>query len=661
MTSLPMILAEELDADWSKVNVKVFDKHDKRYGNKLFGNLLYTAGSGTLYGYYDKLRLGGAQARRVLLEIAAQRWAVPVGELETEPSIVVHSKSGRRISYGELAKAENIPTGIAEVTEADFKPKANYRLVGTDVPRLDIPEKVDGSAIYGIDVQVPNMHYAVVLRAPVEGSTPENIDQTASLLVPGITNIVPLAHGVGIVGTNLEAAIQARSLLKVKWSESPASKFSSEDALAKYRAAAKDFSQKGNALVDKGDTEGAMAKASQIFEAEYQTDYAYHAQMEPINATASVNDTGDAAEIWVGTQTQSLSILKAAGALKTTPDKITLHPTYLGGGFGRRAQMEFLVEAVLLSKASKKPVKVIWSREDDIKHGHFRPITAHNLRAGLDENGNISAWHHRVAAPSVLEFFNPGRWKTAGGKDILVMKDTDLKQYDLPNMKVEHVIVERQAQIAPYRAIGAGSSKFAIESFLDELAIHRKMDPVDLRMELCQNSPQLQIIIKTLTELCDWNRPRKGTALGLSVAGYSAPAAGVAEISVDDNTGIIKVHNFWAVVDPDYVVSPDNTLAQIEGGIIFGLSQALKERVTMKDGMVEQSNFHDYPVLRMSEAPNIQIKVFSSPDKSPYRGIGEIGVPMTGAAIANAFAALTGKRIRHLPLTPDRVKEALES
>ncbi len=660
MTALPVILCEELDADWSTVNIVPVTRHDEAYGNPDFGGQLFTAGQASVESYFPIMRRAGAQARRVLLTMAAEYWSVPIAELATENSLVLHRESGRSISYGELAANGNIPDPLPEVTEADFKPRDEYRIIGKATDRLDIPEKVDGSAVFGIDIQLPDMHYGMVIRSPVEGSRPEQVTPSHADL-EGIIAVELLDYGVGIVGISIDAVFEARKRIEVSWSDAGvAATRSSTKTLHEYQQIANDHSLTGSIWYESGDVKAALQESEQLIEAEYQTDYAYHAQMEPINATALVNEAGDAAEIWVSTQTQTLTVYAAARALGTSNDKIIVHPTYIGGGFGRRTHMQYVEDAVLLSRATGMPVKVIWTREDDVKNGLFRPASAHQIRAGLDGDGQIHAWHHRIATPSVLEYFKPRRWENAGGIDVISMKSADNSNYDLPNMLAEHLITERHARIVPYRGIGAGYTKFVIESFVDEIALARKIDPLDMRMELSRNSPRMQTVLNEVAQLCDWRQPREETALGLCVTGYGETvAAGVAEVSLDKSRGTIRVHNFWTVIDPGLVIDPVNTEAQMQGAVIFGVSHTLKERITITDGIVDQSNFHDYPVLRMSEVPEVHVKVLST--DNPPSGVGETGVPLTAAAVANGVAALAGIRLRHLPLTPDRVLAALES
>ncbi len=660
MTSLPLIICEELDADWSRVNVVPVTRHDEAYGNPDFGGQLFTAAQASVESYYKYMRQAGAQARQILLLAAAENLGVPLTELHTEPGLVVHSASGQRMNYGELAAIATIPDPLPEINDADYKSPGEYRLIGKMNNRLDIPEKVNGSAVFGIDVQLPDMHYGMVIRAPHEGSHPKSASPQAAEL-DGIIAIELLHYGVGIVGKTFDAVVAAREKISISWSDpGVAASRSHTKTLDEYQGLANDHSIKGSTWHERGNVASAMSQSTRIIEAEYQTDYAYHAQLEPINATAHVNQAGDAAEIWVSTQTQTLTVYAAAKALGTSNDRIIVHPTYIGGGFGRRTHMQYVEDAVLLSKATGKIVKVIWTREDDVKNGLFRPASAHQIRAGLDETGRVHAWHHRIATPSVLEYFKPERWASANGQDVISVKSLDNLNYDLPNMHAEHLIAERHARIVPFRGIGAGYTKFAVESFIDEIALARSMDPMEFRMELSHHSVRMQEVLKELAAFCEWYRPRNATALGLGTIGYGETvAAGAAEVSVDTSSGEISVKKFWMVLDAGLIIDPINTEAQMQGAVIFGVSHALKERITMKNGIVDQSNFDDYAVLRMSETPEVHVKILST--DNPPSGVGETGVPLTGPAIANAVAALTGARIRHLPLTPQRVLTALRA
>ena len=662
-TALPLILADELDADWDKVRVETVSFHDEAYGNPFFQNMLYTAGSLTVQAYFDPLRRAGAQARKLLMQSAAAHWDVPVGELATEPSVVVHPASGRRLSYGEIVAFAELPEALPEVSDEELKPFGAHRYLGRDMPRRDMLAKSDGSAEFGIDVQVPGMVYASVLRAPVEDEGPMEIDDSAARAVDGVTDIVPLPWGVAVVAETYEASKWGKEALVVTWSES--SRFreaNSESDMDAYVVQAEDLAQTGTAWRAAGELDAAMDGAAEIVEATYRSDPAYHAQMEPMNATAHVTEDGKAAEIWVSTQTQSLSILGAAEFLETTPDKITLHPMFIGGGFGRRTlrQQRYVEDALLVSKAVGKPVKVIWTREDDVKDGTFRNAAAQCLRAGFDEDGNLAGWHHRVAAPKVLEYMNPPRWEVSGGRDVIAMLGSESSRYDIPNFRAEHILTERCSRVCAWRGVATSYTKFAAESFVDELAAARNIDPLEFRMQLCHNNPRALTVLETVAEMADWSRPREGTALGLALAGYGSTfAGGIAEISVDESSGVIDVHNFWLVADAGYLLQPGNSEAQLEGNVVFGISSALREQIDIAGGEVQQNNYYDHPVMRMHEMPNIEVRAIST--NNPPTGIGEVGLSSTAAALANAVFAATGVRVRHIPLTPQRVLAAIQA
>ncbi len=663
MTSLPLIFAEEADADWNDIVPVQVTELRKEYGNPSFGGIIYTGGSRAVSGYYMPLRRAGAQTRLLLMMAAAEHWRVPLGELSTEPSVVVHEASGKRLSYGDIAAFAKVPDTLPEITDADLKARADFRLIGHNMPRIDAPLKVRGEAKYAMDVRVPGMVYAAMLHAPVEGETPLRIDDTATREVDGVVDVVKIDNGVAVIGTTVEATRFGKDALDIEWTtNTPGQGHSSAGTLAVYSKAANNLELKGTPWRAEGDFDAAYDAADKTLTAEYHCDHVYHAQMEPLNATALVNEAGDGVEIWTGTQTQTLTIMAAAKALGTTEDKIKLHQMYLGGGFGRRAELEptYLLEAIELSKRLGKPVKVIWSREDDLEGGWFRPSTAQLMRAGFDKDGNVIAWNHRVAAPSVLEFYNSWRWSKANGRDGISMLGSENPNYGIPNMLVEHVMLDRTARLSPWRGVATGYTKFAVESFVDELAESRGEDPVEFRLNRLLNNDRAHHVLRAVAAAAQWGKTRaEGRALGVAVAEYHhSVAAVIVEISVNHKSGRITPHNVWIAADPGLVVQPLNVETQLEGGVIYGLGQALMERVTIENGQVEQSNFHDYHVMRMTDIPDIHVQLFST-DNEPT-GVGELGLPMMGGAVANAFKALTGKRIRHLPLTPERVLEALK-
>lgn len=657
-TGLPMVIAEELDADWSKVKAVFPPPNAAIYGNPKLGNILHTVASKTTEGYWDKGRIAGAQARRVLMQAAAEKWGVPVAQLQTEASTVIDVPSGRRMSYGEIAGFATVPAELPAVTEADLKKPSEYRILGKSVQRLDAPGKVTGKAPYGMDVHVEGMVYATMVRAPVEGATVDKVDASALLKIPGVDHTIKLGDAVAVVGKSVEAVFKARDALKVTWKGGGAAGLDSEKALDEYSSRARKAEEKGLDYHKVGDPDAALGKAVKVIKADYQADYVYHAQMEPMNCTARVNAAGDEAEIWMGMQSPTIAIGTAAATLKTQPQKIKFHQQFLGGGYGRRAQADIVPYTLLVAKETKKPVKMIWTREQDVKSARMRPMTAHHMQAGLDEQGNIVAWKHRLVGEAVTGYVTPARLEQAKGLDPLTLEGAE-HTYEIPNKTVEYLQEKRGVALAAWRAIGAGYNKFVVEAFLDELAAEQKADPVAFRRKLLSKDERALKVIDEVVRMAEWGKKApEGHAYGFAFAYVvGTPTAGVIEISLDRASGIIRAHNFWSAVDPGIVVNPDTVIAQTESNVIYGLSQILKERITLADGAVQQSNFSDYEVLRMSEVPEIHTSIVRSENRPT--GIGEVALPLIGGATASAMFALTGKRLRHMPFTAARVKAAL--
>jgi isoquinoline 1-oxidoreductase beta subunit len=663
MTSLPLVIAEELDADWDKVKIVPAPTVEKIYGNPGFGGMMYTAGSNAVTSYYKNLRLFGAQARRVLLTNAARMLGVPESELTTAPSVVVHQKSGRKLSYGEIAASAQAPAEAPPVLPEDLKQPAQFRLIGKDVMRAELPRKVNGSAQYAIDVQVPGMLYGAVVRAPVEGAKPEKFDDAKVMAVKGTVKAVALPWGVGVVAETPWAAFAARREIEtsVTWSkDGQAWGFDSDRGLEAFGRAALDPNAKATDWFKLGDVRAEMRKAAATFEAEYLCDYAYHAQMEPLNGVASVSPAGDAAEIWCGTQSQTMAVEATANALGIGRDKVTLHDTLIGGGFGRRGprDMDFLVDAVMLSKAVGKPVKSMWTREDDVRNGRLRPLSAHHLKAGFDASGKLTAWQHRLVGDRVTPFADPVRYNAAGKKDFILMLGADAKGYDVAHQLVEQVYEDTGVRTAPLRGIGFTANKFATETFVDELAHRQGVDPVQYRLALLAKTPRGHRVMERAAQMADWGRKRDGTALGASYIDYSGTQiATVVEISLDRKTGKIGLRNVWCAIDCGVAVQPDNVVAQTESSIVYGIGLALTERISIKDGAVEQSNFYDYVVSRNSDVPPMHVEVIPT-DNHPT-GVGQMATPTITPAVSNALMAMTGVRLRHAPFTEERVKKAL--
>jgi len=665
MTSLPLIIAEELDADWTKVKIVPAPVIEAIYGNPgFFLTRMYTSSQNAVSSYYQPLRLVGAQVRRVLLDNAANRLGVPVAELTTEPSMVVHARSGRKLSYGDIASFAEIPAQAPTIGPDELKKPSDFRLIGKDVMRVELPSKVNGSAIYSIDVQVPGMLYGIVVRAPVEGSAPVEVDESTVRAIPGVMRVVRLPYGVGALSETVWAALAARRALNdaITWSRTGASwGFDSEKGLDAFAADASNLGAPATDWGRKGDAAGEMARAATVLEATYRADFAYHAQMEPLNAVASVSPAGDAVELWCGTQNQSAAVDATARVLGITRDRVKLNYLLLGGGFGRRghADEEFIVDAVLLSKEARAPVKVLWTRGDDIRNGRFRPITAHYVRAGLDASGKLVAWHHRLAGDRVTPFSDMGLYELGGRKDFILMAGVELDSYDIPNQWTELLYRDTGVRTSPLRGVGFAASTFVAETFLDEIAQKRGIDPVQFRLELLRNSPRGRKVVETVATMADWGRRREeGRALGFAfVDMVGGLAAGVAEVSLDRRTGQITVHDFWCAADCGVQIQPDNMVAQIEGGIVYGLGLAILERITIKDGIVEQTNFSDYLVPRMRDTPAMHVELI--PSDNPPVGVGQTSVPLVAPAIGNAVAQLTDIRLRQLPMSPERVKTAL--
>ena len=511
MTSLPLVLAEELDADWSKVRVVPAPVIDQIYGNSAYFNMIYTAGSNAVRSYFMKLRIFGAQARRVLLDNAAKKLGVPVEELTTEPSVVIHAKSGRRLSYGEIAAFAEIPAQAPVITKEQLKKPSDFRLIGKDVMRVELPTKVNGSAQYSIDVQLPGMVYGAVVRAPVEGSGPEKFDEAKVHAVAGVIKTVKLPYGVGVVAETPWAAFEARQIIadSASWSKSgKAWGFDSETGQAAFAAVARDLTQKGKDWFKTGDLRSELAKAADTVDAMYLCDYAYHAQMEPLNAVASVSPSGDSAEVWTGTQSPTTASEATAKALGISRDKVTVNYMLMGGGFGRRGprDSDFTIDAVLLAKEAGRPVKVIWTREDDVHNGRFRPLSAHYLRAGLDASGTLVAWHHRHVGDRVTPAFDPVRYELNKRKDGILMAGADLAGYNVPHQLVEELFEDTGVRTAPLRGIGFLANKFATETFMDEIAVKRGLDPLKFRLGL------LGKIRAAQNWSSAWRRWRSGTA-----------------------------------------------------------------------------------------------------------------------------------------------------
>jgi len=648
MTSLPLILAEEMDADWSKVVIEFAPADADTYGyGSGSSKSMAIVGSRAVQMYYTDLRRAGAQVRKVLIANAAEKWNVAAVSLRTEPGYVVNPANGQRLSYGEIAAFGTVPAALPAVSDSELKKKSEFRLIGHTVPRRDIPAKVDGTAQFAIDVQLPGMLYASVRHAPVHGSEPQSWNEAKVKAMTGVVATVRLPDGVAVVADTFEHAMAARNALEIVWKKgAKAEGFDSERALAEeYAKVHDDPNAKSQPLEAKGDVKAAFAGAARTFKAEYRSDYGYHAQMEPLNAVARFNATGDQLEVWDGSQAPDRCRSDVARAVGLKLEQVTVHQCYMGGGFGRRSIGDYASEAALVAKATGRPIKLIWTREEDIAYGMFRPQSFQCLEAALDVSGKVTGWRHCVVGDG-------GSLLTTGIK---------IPYYAVPNQDIELRGTSHGIRLKHWRAVGHVFNVFAIESFVDEMARAENMDPIEFRFERMSITPRARAVFERVAAMSNWKAARPaGRALGVSITERSRSlGAGVVEISLDRGTGKIRVHKVWVAVDGGTIVQPDAARANVESGIMYGLSSVLHERVTVKGGVVEQSNFHDYHVMRMSDMPEEIHVEFLDKDTHPS-GIGEIGNPFIAAAVANAFFALTGKRLRHMPFTPERVQEVLK-
>jgi isoquinoline 1-oxidoreductase beta subunit len=662
-TSLPLILAEEMDADWDKVQIVPAPPNDAIYGNPGLLGEMFTAGSTAVRAYFSELRQFGAQVRLVLLDNAARRLGVPVSELKTEPGVVVHSKSKRKLGYGDIATFLVLPAAAPAIKPEDLKTPSEFRLIGKDVMRFELPTKVNGAARYSIDVEVPDMVYGVMIYPPTLGSEIQHFSDDKAKRMTDVVGIYRLPIGVGIVAKTPWAASAARNAVEITWKKpSKTANFASEKALEQYAKIARGEVEHKSSLWDKaGDGVDSLNSAATLIDGEFRCDYAYHAQMEPLNAVASVSSDGKFVDLWCGTQSQTMAVTAAADTLGIKPENVGFHEMLLGGGFGRRGPRDedFILPALLLSKQVNLPVKVMWSREDDIHNGRFRPMSAHYLQAGFDSAGVLKTWHHRVATDNVGISQDPvryyGPWKE---NDMISLPGTEIITYSIPNRLAEHFALDSGIRVSPLRGIGFTANKFATEAFMDELARRRGIDPLAFRLSILNESPRAYKVVETVAAMAQWGRKRDGRGLGLAYIDYSGTqVAGVAEISVDRKSGQIKVHQFWVAIDAGIAVQPDNIAAQVEGSVIFGMGVALTEQITVVEGEVQQSNFYDYTVMRMSDMPEIQVNVLSTDNKPT--GVGQMGTPLVAPAISNAVAGLLGVRLNHTPMLPQRVLAAL--
>lgn len=637
-TSLAMIVAEELDAEWSRVRTE-FAPADPAYANVIYG-IQVTAGSTSVRGGYPVLRTAGAAARQMLIQAAAALWGVDPSTCRTEAGEVIHDPTGQRLGYGALVEdAAALPVPQSP----PLKDPGQFTLIGHSPRRLDDPDKVTGATVFGIDVKLPGMLTAVVVRSPVFGGTVAGFDASAALVLPGVHGVHAIGAGVAVVADHYWAARKGAEALSVQWSWDPASEVDEAQILAGAVALA---AQPGPVAASVGDAAAALASAPQTFEAVYTMPYQAHATMEPMNCTADVR--ADSCHVWGPTQYQEGARAVAAQLTGLPLSAVHVHTTHVGGGFGRRAEVDFVAEAVEASQAAGAPVKVVWSREEDIRHGFFRPFSYHMLRAGLGADGKPVAWMHRIVCQSIMLRSMP-QW-VVNGIDPTSVEGAIDQPYDLPNFLVDYHHQETPVPVGFWRSVGYSQNSFVFESFVDELAVLAGEDPFEYRRSLLAGAPRMKAVLEIAAARACWGSPlgpHRGRGIA-SVACYSSYVAQVAEVRV--HHGKVKLERIWCVIDCGRVIDPDTVRTQMVGGIIFGLTSVLKSKITIAQGRALQSNFHDFPVLAADEVPPID--VFVVPSDEPPSGVGQVATTAIFAAVTNAVFAATGKRLRSLPIQP---------
>lgn len=643
-TSLPMLLAEELEADWSKIRVESAPV-DQVYAHPVFG-IQMTGGSTSTASEWERFRKAGATARMMLIAAAAQKWQVETQSLRAENGHVIHGVNGRRASFGSLADTAATLTPPKDVPLKDPK---DFKIIGKPRRRLDTPGKVNGTAQFGLDVQIPGMMTAVVVRPPVFGGKVISLNAEKAKAVAGVKDVVQVPSGVAVIATGFWPAKLGRDRLEIKWDDGPNASLSTLGMREQYAALAR---TPGLVARKVGDPAKALAGAAKTITAEYEVPYLAHAMMEPLNCVVDLR--ADRCEIWTGTQFQTVDRMAAAATAGLKPEQVQIHTTLLGGGFGRRANpaSDFVVEAVQVAKAAQVPVKVVWTREDDIRGGWYRPMWYDRMVGGVDAGGNPVAWTHTIVGQSIMQGTMFEQFGIKNGIDGSSVEGAAELLYGIPNLQVDLHTPKIGVPVQWWRSVGHSHNGFAVEAFFDELAHAGGKDPYELRRALLVDQPRMRAVLELVAQKANWGKPLpmgrgRGIATHFSFDSYVAQ---VAEVSVDKNGGL-RVHRVVCAIDCGRVVNPDSVKAQMEGGIIFGLTAALKDEITLERGRVQQRNFHDYPMLRINEAPGIEVYIMPSTENPT--GVGEPGVPPVAPAVANAIFAATGKRVRKLPIRLD--------
>jgi len=655
LTALPMLICEELGADFSRIRVE-HAPAGKEYVMPMSFGMQITGGSTAVRGSWKTLRKAGASARDLLERAAAKTWKVDRGSVRVENGRVL-GPEGKSATFGELVDAAS----KLEAKKVPLKDEKTFTLIGTSVPRTDVPAKVDGSGEFGIDVMRPGMLVASVLRCPVFGGKTASFDGSAAKAIPGVKHVIDLGHGVAVVAEGYYAALKGRKALSVTWNEGGNAQMSSEQILEDYAKAGKD---KGEKVRDDGDALVVIKGSTTKLQAIYDVPFLAHATMEPLNCVAHVTSTS--CEVWTGTQNQTMSKNIAAEASGLPKGAVQIHTTLLGGGFGRRGEIDFVEEAVRLSRETRTPVKVIWSREDDMQHDFYRPLAWHKLEAGIDASGAPAAWFHRLVSPSIVRrFLKIGSMvsfdqdkKEVVWHDVTSTEGARSLPYSFPNLRVEYARKETGVPIGFWRSVGNSFNGFVTECFFDEVAAAAKKDPYELRRTMLTEHPRHAAVLALAAEKAGWGTTPVPAGRGRGIAlheSFGSIMAMVAEVSVGAD-GVPVVHKVVSSIDCGRVVNPSIVEAQVQSGIVFGLSAAFFGKITIEKGRVKQGNFHDYGALRMKQMPVIETHIV--PSTAKLGGVGEVSVPVIAPAVCNAIFALTGKRIRSLPIDPALLKTA---
>jgi isoquinoline 1-oxidoreductase beta subunit len=636
-TAIPMILAEELDADFNRVTLEHAPPNDKLYANPTFG-IQVTGNSNSIRAFWKPLRTAGAAARLMLIAAAAQQWQVDPASCSTSDGMVRHAPSGRTIGYGDLVDAASTQ---AVPQDPPLKDPKNFALIGKPLKRFDTPNKTDGKVVYGIDAMLPGMKFATLAQCPVFGGKVAHVDDSAAKKIPGVQQIVVLDELVAVVGDHMWAAKKGLDALVISWNEGPNAKINSNDIWDDLRAASK---KDGVVAKSVGDIAKGLAQGERV-DGEYELPFLAHATMEPLNCTVHV--TPGSCEVWTGTQVLARVQQYAAKAAGLLPDKVTAHNHLLGGGFGRRLEADMVATAVSIGKQVDGPVKVVWTREEDIQHDIYRPVYRDVISATLS-GGKIVAWKYRVAGSSIMARWLPPAFQ--GGIDIDAVDSAVDNPYDIPNFQVEYVRAEPPAVPTGFwRGVGPNNNVFATECFMDELARKAGADPIAFRIGMLGKTPRLKAALELVAEKSGWGQPlppRTGRGV-CAQPSFGSFIATVVEAEVDEN-GEVHLRRVTSAVDTGIAVNPDIIVAQLQGGLIFGLTAALFGEITIERGRVRQSNFNDYRMLRIDEVPKIDIHVIQSGEDPG--GIGETGTTAGPPALRNAIYAATGVALRRLPI-----------